>query len=738
MNDLINRIHDIPIREIIEKHTPLKKAGIHYKAKCPFPGHDEKTASFIVNPNKNNCWCYGCQKGGDAITFIQMVKGYAKPWDAMLDIAKEYNLPVPEYREPTPEELNLRKKAEQFKVVYEAACQYYFENLKKPENKKHLDYTLSRTTQEMIDRYEIGLAGEGWSSLFDHLRAKDFKTDILIDSGLVKEGKGKIYDFFRGRIMFPITDRSGSVVAFSGRALPGVDKDQAKYLNSAESVIYHKDKSLFGLTQARTAIAKKEGVYLVEGNFDVTSMVSIGVENTVAPCGTALTTGQIQEIKRYTQNLVLVYDGDAAGVKAVDRSGILAVESGLNCNVIMLPFIDGNKTDPDSFFTSHEIFKKCKDENIMDFIIWKAAQLEMGIKNFPDRKSNAITELSKLIIKYENTTRREMYIEECSKIIPQRKLWNKEIDTLTKTKKEHVVIIPEGLSYTDFKRFGFYEQNNCYWFERGEQIHRGCNFIMKPLFHIQSTMNAKRLYEITNEHGHVEVIEIMQKDMVSLQGFKLRVESLGNFLWDGTEAEFNRLKRFLYEKTDSCFEITQLGWQKHGFFAWANGIFNGEFSPTDAHGIVDYSKKKYYLPALSDIYAREDTLFMSERKFIHMTKSNINFHDYCQKLITVFGPNAKIAIAFYLSTLYRDIIVRKFNFYPVLNLFGPKGAGKTELAVSIMAFFGRQSKGPNINNTSKASLADHVAQVSNACVHIDEYKNNIDFEKIEFLKGLWD
>jgi hypothetical protein len=249
---------------------------------------------------------------------------------------------------------------------------------------------------------------------------------------------------------------------------------------------------------------------------------------------------------------------------------------------------------------------------------------------------------------------------------------------------------------------------------------------------------SKRIFEMVNENGYSLIIEFMSKDLVSLQSFKIRVESLGYFIWKAGDGELGKLKNYLYAKTETCHEITQLGWQKHGFFAWANGIYNGEFTPIDKYGIVDHDKKKYYLPALSEIYENEDTLYMSERKFIHMKKSNISFYDYCQKLVTVFGPNAKIAISYYLATLYRDIIVKKFNFYPMLNLFGPKGAGKTELAVSIMAFFGKQAKGPNINNTSKASLADHVSQVSNACVHIDEYKNNIDFEKIEFLKGLWD
>jgi DNA primase len=361
MNQVIDRIHDLPILSVIEKYITIRKAGISYKAKCPFPGHDDKTASFSVSVNKNICKCFGCGRGGDAITFVQLFNQHPKPWDAIKEICAKFNIPIPDQKEFTPEQQEAYKKHEQLKIVYDAAAEYYNKNLFDPSSAIALEYLLSRTSNELIEKFELGCASGSWTGLLDHMKAKGFKTDILLESKLISEKNGKMFDFFRHRIMIPICDASGSVVAFSGRIHPGATDDQPKYINSPETPIFSKSRTLFGLNHARTSIQKKEGVYLVEGPFDLLRMVSIGVENTVAPSGTALTTDQISLLQRYTQNSVIIFDADQnqSGAKAADRAGKMMVEASMNCNVIMLPGGDG-KADPDTFFTSADIFKKYK------------------------------------------------------------------------------------------------------------------------------------------------------------------------------------------------------------------------------------------------------------------------------------------------------------------------------------------------------------------------------------------
>jgi len=742
MNDIKEKLLDLDIVEVIGKHTELKRSGASYKGLCPI--HGEKTPSFMVSPAKNIWKCFGCGRGGNVIDFIIEKKGLSFI-EAVKDLAAEYHLEIPK-REYTDEERKTDLHNESLYVVNKIAARHYHENLYKPENKAALDYVTGRWTEETIKLFQIGFAQESWDEFIKFSQANSLKNEILIEAGLIKQGKsGKLYDFFRNRIIFPINDKMGRVVAFSGRMLPGAagstpktDDNQAKYLNTSETAIYVKGDILYGLNLAMKSIREKQFAYLVEGNPDVIRLQEINIHNTVAPCGTSLTPAQVKLLKPLLKTVNIIGDSDKAGQKAVKRSAEMLIKEGITVCVVEFP--EGEeKADPDSFFKSEKQFKEYVNDNIPDYIILRAQQLAVKAHN-PDFKAKAVDELSQLVCSFEDPSLHELYIDRLSKIISPKKVWSDKIKSL---QKESIIVekkdrIPGNVNVNDFERYGFYEDRDGYYFRTKSGIVRGCNFTMKPLFHIQSVLNAKRLYEIKNEYGHEEVIELQQKDLVALQSFKIRVESLGNFLWEASETELNKLKRFLYEKTETCIEITQLGWQKNGFFAWANGIYNGEFTRTDAHGIARHDEKNYYLPALSSIYKGEEGLFMSERRFIHRSDNTITLKDYSQRLIDVYGNNAMIALCFYFATLFRDYIVKINNFFPILNLFGPKGAGKTELAVSMLHFFGKGGKGPNMNNTTKAALADCVAQVSNACVHIDEYKNSVDYEKIEFLKGLWD
>lgn len=730
MHELKDKILDLDIVDVLSKYITLKRAGANYKANCPI--HKEKTPSLMVSPGKNMWKCFGCGKGGNAIDFVIENEGLDFV-EAMKKIAREHNIEIPEFKPKTDEDRKKEKHREALLKVNQIVAGWFKSQLL--ANKKAMDYVAGRWKEESIKLWDIGYAPAGWSGLIDFAKINGIKKEILLEAGLIKEGKKGLYDFFRDRIIFPIHDKYGRIIGFSGRDFSG-DKDQAKYINTRETDIFTKGNNLFGLHQALKKMRDKKQAYLVEGNPDVIRLQEIDIDNTVAPLGTSLTPEQVQILKKYCTSINIIGDSDNAGRKAVDRSAKMIIKEGIAVNVVTLP--DGE--DPDTFFKDNKQFKDfVKGENITDYILLKANEWK-GKANNPDFKMKAVDELSGLVVSFEDPVLHEFYIDRLGDIIKPKKAWTDKLKYLQKEKapKDTGDRIPDHVSLSDFERYGFYEDHNCYYFRTNKGIHPGSNFIMKPLFHIKSTINAKRLYIIKNEHGEEEVIEFAQRDLIGLARFKEKIESVGTYLWDGSESELSRLKKFLYEKTKTCIEITQLGWNKAGFFAWGNGIYNGQFTNVDKNGIVTHKEENYYIPAFSSIYRNDENLYQSERKFIHRPEGSISLEEYFKKLYTVFGDNAIYASFFYIATLFRDIIINKTSYFPILNLFGPIKTGKTELALSLLQFFGKQGKGPNIQNTTIAGLSDHISQVSNACVNIDEYKNNIDVVKIEFLKGIWD
>lgn len=729
VREVIDRIND-DIVEIVSHFVELQPAGRNYKAPCPF--HNEDTPSFVVSPAKGIYHCFGCGKGGDAISFIQEHE-HIEFKEAVSLGAKKLNISF-EWREVKDFDDADYKHKESLRIVCQKAAEFFYNQLTK--NLVAKEYVESRGFEVADDDpFLIGYAPPG-NVLLKWSRENKINLQLLIEAGLVDKNDktGQPYDFFRDRIMFPICNKSGKVIGFTGRALDETKK-VAKYMNSPDTDIYNKAKELFGLNIARHSIKSENRAYLVEGNFDVKRLHSIGVNNSIAPCGTALTIEQARLLKLYTKNVTLIYDGDNAGRKAIERNGELLVNEQFNVMVMELP----DEEDPDSLFPTLEKFDEFKDEHQTDYIIYKVQQGEKKCQN-PAYKSEFIKEVAALITRYDEPAMHEVYMDAVSQIIKPKKAWMDQVKSLVADKApvEKKTYIPKNVSADEFLERGFYAENNCYYFADNKGIpHQRSNFILTPIFHIESTVNAKRLYEVKNVNNQVRVIEIPQKDLVSRSAFMVHIESLGNFWWDGSESDLNRLKRWLYEKTESCKEITQLGWQKEGFFAWGNGIFNGDFVPVDSYGIVKHGKRSFYIPAFSSIYEKEENLYQFERKFIHM-EGNITLKEYSRKFINVFGDQAKIALSFYFASVFRDIIVRRFGIFPILNMFGPKGAGKTACAESLVQFFGRLSKAPNVHNTSKPALADHVASSVNALCHIDEYRNDIEMEKREYLKGLWD
>ncbi|MDL2308878.1 DNA primase [Bacteroidales bacterium OttesenSCG-928-B11] len=716
-----------------------QSGGWLHVGKCPF--HTEKSGSFFVNVRNNRYNCYGCGESGNAISFLMKMKGLTFT-EAVHELAKKHNITIKEYT-PTKEEEQTEKLRRDLLQLNEAACDFFSKQLE--DNPQAKAYALSRFSKDTVSLFKLGYAPDSRNALYMYLRHSGYSMEFLEKSDLFRKRKdGGLYDFFRNRLIFPIFDISNHIVGFSGRYL-GNDEKTPKYLNSTESPVYSKGNVLFALNFAHQTIRKNDCVVLVEGYADAVKLHELGIHNTASGCGTALTDGQIGIASRFSKNMVLLYDSDPAGQEAAVKNGRKICEAGHNAYTLTIPPDKaGQKQDPDSFFTSKEQFDQFLAANKESFFIRLAKQKAAAITDVVQFPA-AIKDVARLFLSRPESERSNL-VEHLSKVLPTKSVWTKvlkELDKEKRAEKETRQLSMDGRTDEQNKcieKYGFYVEKNCYYFyaSRGGGFYQGSNFIMEPLFHIISTVNAKRLYRVRNEFGIERVLEFTQKDLISIAAFRLKCESVGNFRFDSGEFGLNKIKGYLYEHTKTCKEILQMGWQNDGFFAWANGISTESgFTPVSEIGVVEHGKENYYIPALSSLYETEANLYQFERKFQH-TPGETNLIRHGDTLFKVYGDNAVAGLCFYIATLFRDVIVSTFRFFPILNVFGPKGTGKSELAVSLLKLFGDLPVGLNMTNSTIAAMADHVSHTKNALCHIDEYKNSVEYDKIEFLKGLWD
>ena len=400
------------IVDVVSEFVTLHKSGANYKGLCPF--HNERTPSFFVFPATGTCHCFGCGKGGNAVTFIMEHEQLTYP-EALRWLAKKYHIEIRE-RELTNEEKEEQSKRESMFIVNEWA-EHYFEDLlhNHPDGKAiGLQYFRSRGFRDdIIKKFNLGYDLPDRFLLATAAKQKGYKEEFLVSTGLCyKTERNELIDRYAGRVVFPWTGVSGKVVAFGGRVLDSRTKGvNQKYVNSPDSDIYHKERELYGLYQAKKAIAKENCVYMVEGYTDVISMHQCGIENVVANSGTALSVHQIRLLHRFTNNIVLLYDGDAAGVHAALRGTDMLLEEEMNVKVLLLP--DGN--DPDSFARSHTAsdFRKYIEENQTDFIQFKTHLMLKGVTD-PVKRSEAINSIVESISKIKNQITRASYITDCS------------------------------------------------------------------------------------------------------------------------------------------------------------------------------------------------------------------------------------------------------------------------------------------------------------------------------------
>ena len=413
-------IHTADILEVVGDYVQLKRNGQNYWACCPF--HNEKSPSFSVNPAKGLYKCFGCGKAGGIVQFVMDIEGSSYP-EALRALAKKYGVAVPEEEERTPEEQLAQNERDSQYIVSNWAKDYYHRLLQNTEEGMSVGYAylkergLNLTT---IQTFELGYSLDQFEGLMKAATAAGHQLKYLEKTGLVvkredDQGRdtGRRYDRFRGRVMFPIHNVSGRVVGFGARTLKRDDK-MAKYLNSPESDIYHKSDVLYGLFQARQAIRHEELCYLVEGYLDVLSLHQGNIKNVVASSGTSLTEGQIRLIKRYTDNVTVLYDGDAAGIKASLRGIDLLLEGGLNVRVVLFP--DGD--DPDSYIrkVGDQRFADYVENQSQDFIAFKTTLVAREASQDPVKKAAAIREVLQSIAKVPDGLKRQVFLQQTASV----------------------------------------------------------------------------------------------------------------------------------------------------------------------------------------------------------------------------------------------------------------------------------------------------------------------------------
>ena len=728
-------IEECDIVKVAENHgMSVKKSGIRHKVCCPFHDDHDPSFNFFQDTNQGNCFVCGAHT--NVITLVQQLDGLDFKGAAEA-LGKEFNIDI-RYEDVSPEWEKQENNKESLRVCMAKAEEFFRGQFL--ASKKAQDYAYGRWGKEFCDLMGVGYAPPGSKDFLDFIQKQGLNKELCKEAGLIAENETDHheYAFFRDRVTLSIRDRYGRCIGFTARNFDG---SKPKYLNNTDSDIFHKSKVLFGIDHAGKAIRQTQDAYLVEGAPDCYRLQSIGVTNAVACLGSEWSYDHFSQLSHTATKVCFIPDADVIkpgqkfphGIDAVIKGGKMAIEKGFAVYVKEIPATD-EKQDADSYFTSKEVFDSLPEQN---FILWLADKL-FGSSGTIEEKTAAVHSIANILSSFSDTTQVEYYKAELKKYTNgSLKPWNDDIKSHTshsKAVKRKKVTTSDGTQPEDF---GFKVKDGCYVIEDDKGIRTLSNFTMEPLFHVLDSTLSRRIFTIENNASEKSIIELTSEELTKNDRFEAKVGERGNYNWIGRKDDLQRIRGYLFAHMETAFFIKQLGWQRQGFFAFGNGIYNNEeWHEADEYGIVRLEDKgNYYLPAHSMIYRNERKIYQYEHNFIHREGSTLTLHEVTDQITKVFGFNGQIAFIFLLASMFHDIIA--YSWFPLLDLFGPMSTGKTALADVLTAFFTKK-RGANFNNATLASVSDEVGSAANAVVAFHEYKNSIDDKIIEFLKGLWD
>ena len=736
------------------------------------PFKNERTPSFKVSNVKNIWKDFGSGKGGTSIIdFIQAYKG-VDFLEAVKIACETLNVPI-EYEKETDEQKEKRTQKQSLTQILKKTAEIYRQNfVSLPPESEAKRYMLSRNfTDEIVDNFGIGYALAG---LYEA-----FKEQAIVSNGkalglLRKNNQGNYYDFFKGRIIFPIADKYGHCVGFGGRCV-GTNGNSPKYLNSPESAIFNKSELLYGFHLARNTIANTGEVYLVEGYTDVMRMHQIGFANTIATLGTALTPQHLAQLKKLCRKVIIFRDSDSAGRTAAERDLQMILQAGLFAELVVIQ--SETKEDPDSIGQrpeAVELIKASRTDAIVHLIgeAYRTALDRYTEKHgeskkpllLPEDKKN-LTELAgKLVGCIPDNTTREAYTEQLKemfniKVSAVKSQASEVRPKVSEVRVQRTVFSNDGsldnylfpdevedpyLYKNEIIEYGLFQHQNRIYTSAGkegkEYFMSISNFSIEIVQHMQDEKFPMKLIRICNIYGSEKIFDILSDKINSLPSFKNVVTSFGNYYFSGTPSQHERLLRYLFDRMGTGRKISILGWQTEGFWAWNNKIVvpQGEDIVLDKTGLFNYQKTCYYIPSANANYENNAFMYGAQKRF-KSTATSLAPPEYFRQMYKVHRSHAITAILFGIGAFYQDIIVSGTGFYPLLFLYGPASTGKDNLCEAVQSLMGIPQTAIQLEggaSTIKAQIRE-FSQFSNGISQLSEYKRgNPQIDGV--LKGLWD
>lgn len=766
-NEIIDKIYECDLCEAIGRLylDPSYKILSNGTAKGLSPFVNERTPSFVVS-NVKMIWkdFASGRAGKSVIDFIQAYKNLDFP-EAVKLSCEVLNIPIA-YEKETEEQREKRQKKKTLKEIISSVKEIYKENLPKLSHAQK--YMQERGfTEEILSDFEIGYALAG---MYEVLKERGQVSEGVALGVLKAYQNGGYYDFFKGRIIFPISDKHGHCVGFGGRVMPSEAKEGApKYLNSPESEVFHKSELLYGFHLARNSMAQRGEVYLVEGYTDVMRMHQIGLRNCVATLGTALSAQHLAEIKKLCKKLIIFRDSDKAGETAAYRDMGLALEAGLFVERVVFP--SESKEDPDSIGQREgavALIEGARCDAVLHYLqgAYEEALVRADTKGkkvilMPEDKKRLSDLALELIGKIPDVVTRDAYMEQVKarfgiKVAIEKPKEEKtyletprfnfsgfsgDIDPLEDYQFPKEVEDP-SVYKNEILEYGVFQHANRIYCstDKGNAFYDISNFSIEIIQHMQDEQYPMKLIRICNVHGVEKIFDVLSEKINTLNSFKNVVTSYGNFSFSGSAAQHERLLRYLFDRMGTGRKIDVLGWQAEGFWVWNNKIVIPGLreEAINSEGLFKYQNDSYYIPSANKNFEKNMYKYGAQKKF-RSIPTEVSLPQYLKQLYKVHRGHAITGILFGIGSLFQDIVVSCTGFFPILFYFGPASTGKDNICEAIQSFVGQPQTAIQLEgsaSTIKAQIRE-FAQFSNGISQLSEYKRgNPQVDGI--IKGLWD